>query len=250
MGRRRKSKNLDSRPRAIVGGLLMFVIFGGIAVAAAAMLWHLTADSFRAASWAEVPATIVAAELRTVAPTGKSRTTTFEARAEYVYAWQGRELRSTRLTGSRFEGGSDNFGDWQKEIAGRMQAAKASGRPVTVYVNPDDPSEVMVDRSIRWVLVLLMGLFVLGFGCAGLAGLWLAASPPRPDSTGSAGKWAVAIAWNLFSLAMLAIAVTAKSWIGAAVILFFVAIGVLMLWGLVEELRQRPSFSSTARRTR
>lgn len=246
---RRKARRLDSRPRAIVGGLLMFAIFGGVGVAAAVVLWHLTVDSFRAASWSEVPATVVEAELRTVAPTGKSRSTTFQARVEYLYSWQGREFRSTRLAGSRFEGASDNIGDWQRETAARLEAAKASGRPITVYVNPEDPSEVMVDRSIRWTLVALVGIFVLGFGGAGLAGLWLAAMPPRPSSTGTAGKWALAVGWNLFSLALLAIAVTAKSWIGAAVILLFVALGVLMLWGLVEHTQQRPRLGPTPRRT-
>lgn len=250
MSRRKdKRRKLDSRPRAIVAGLLLFVIFGGVGVAAGVMLWQLTADSFRAASWAEVPATVVDAELRKVAPSGKSRTTTFQARAEYTYNWQGREYRSTRLTGSRFEGGSDNIGDWQKDTAERLEAAKAAGDRIMVYVNPEDPSEAMLDRSIRWTLVTIMGIFAAGFGGVGLAGLWLAAAPPRRDSTGNGGKWVLAIVWNLFSLAMFAIAVTANSWVGAAVILFFVAIGVLMLWGLVEEIRQGPRLSSTARRT-
>lgn len=238
MGRRRKkAPKLDSRPRAIVAGLVVFVIFGGIGLAAAAMLWHMTADSFRASSWAEVPAAVVEAELRTVAPTGKSRSVTYQARAEYLYTFQGREYRSTRLTGSRFQGDSDNIGDWQKDTAARLQAAKDSGSTVTVYVNPENPSEVLADRSIRWVLVAMMGVFVLGFGGAGLGGLWLAVKKPTQNSTGKAGVWALAIGWNLFSLTMFAIAVTAKAWIGAVVILFFVAIGVLMIWGLVEEMR-------------
>lgn len=229
-GRRRP--RLDSRPRSIVGGLLVFVIFGAVGVAASMMVREIAEDSLRAREWVTVPATVVDASLAQ----RKTRKggTVFQARATYLYSWQGREYTSSRLDGTRL-GGFDNLGGWQEEIAAKLEAARASETTIPVFVNPADPSEAMVDRSIRFVLVAVFGLFAVMFGGASLLGLYLALKGPKGLGTGLMLEWGLGLAWTIFSLTMLAIAVVAGSWIGAVVLFVFLTIGVLILWSCVEK---------------
>ena len=44
-----------------------------------------------------------------------------------------------------------------------------SGEPIEIYVNPDEPSQSIVDREIRWGQLGLLLIFPLAFGGAGLA---------------------------------------------------------------------------------
>ncbi len=53
-------------------------------------------------------------------------------------------------------GGSDNIDDWHHEVNARLEDARAAGRPVTVWVNPDNPAESVFDRELRWGEVLFL----------------------------------------------------------------------------------------------
>ena len=46
--------------------------------------------------------------------------------------------------------------------------ATEAGKPITVWVNPDNPSESMLDRELRWKLLVIFVPFALGFGGVGL----------------------------------------------------------------------------------
>ncbi len=90
---------------------------------------------------------------------------TYQATGTYSYKFGDRSFRSTQLS---FDiGGSDNIGDWQHEMGGFLDEAKRTGKTIPVYVNPDNPAEAVVDRDVRWAMVLFLGVFGLLFGGAG-----------------------------------------------------------------------------------
>ena len=63
----------------------------------------------------------------------------------------------------RFErlGGSDNIDSWQRDMRELVSTAFKKHRPITVYVNPAEPSQAVIDRNIRWKQVLLFVPFAI-----------------------------------------------------------------------------------------
>ena len=91
---------------------------------------------------------------------------TYEAYAEYTYTWNGRSYSGNRVG---ISSGADNIGDYQQDTGRELQHAANNNRPVTVYVNPDNPSEAILDPSIRWGLLGFKMIFVVVFGGVGFA---------------------------------------------------------------------------------
>jgi len=90
---------------------------------------------------------------------------TYEAFAEYNYSFGGQSYRNDRVS---LTTGSDNIGDYQTDLGNRLRGALQSGRPVVVYVNPDDPAESIIDRTLRWGLLGFNAIFLFTFGGVGL----------------------------------------------------------------------------------
>lgn len=90
---------------------------------------------------------------------------TYEAYADYTY-----EVNGQHHTGSRvaISGGADNIGDYQTELGNRLSQAMRRGDTVTVYVDPENPSIAVIDRSVRWGMVGFKSIFVFVFGGVGL----------------------------------------------------------------------------------
>ena len=213
----------------------MLVLFGGAGLVLASMVWAMTADSVRARDWVEVPATVVDSGLRERASTGRTRGgPVFQAHAQYRYTFGGREYTGSRLDGNGL-GGFDNIGNWHQATAERMAAAKDAGRPIVVFVNPADPGEAIADRSIRWLLVSLVGVMAIAFLGTGGFGLYLALAGPRDVGNGVAVEWVLGIFWTMFSGVLLAVCIAGGQWLGGVVLLLFVAIGVLIIWSAVEK---------------
>ncbi|HNP37656.1 MAG TPA: DUF3592 domain-containing protein [Woeseiaceae bacterium] len=102
--------------------------------------------------------------------------TTYKAYASYSYV-----IRGERFTGERVSlgTGGDNIGDYQQDMGNRLQAAFASGTPISVFVNPDNPADSIIDRKLRWPMVGFHSLFLLVFGGMGLSMLVFALRTPR-----------------------------------------------------------------------
>lgn len=98
-------------------------------------------------------------------------TTTYRVRATYHYRFGGRRFRGTRVGISR---GFDNIGDYHRRMHDRLDQARRRGTPVTAWVNPEQPNETVLDRSLRWGRLAMAAAFPLAFGGFG-AGLlvWL-----------------------------------------------------------------------------
>lgn len=213
-------------------------------------------------SWPEVRAHLAEAGLTT---TDGDDIDTYRATARYHYVYQG-----TNYTGERVAimGGSDNIGDFQQQLAARLEAAHQNQQPVPAWVNPNNPGEAVLNRDMRWGMLGFKLIFVLVFGGVGV-GLLIATLMLKPDAThhpegeskpwlaqrqwaspriacnakaGVWGIWVFALIWNLVSLpATLAIPEQLSQGNTTILIaLLFPAAGVLLLfWAIKNSLSWR-----------
>ena len=223
----------------ILLALVFGVIFGGIGAAASYVMYRTIADSQRAESWVKVKASVDTYKRGTVS---------------YRYTMGGAEYKGDRM-GAFILGGRDNLDDWYGDMDRMLRRAVEKHEPITVYVNPDNPQESMIDHTLRWKLIAMIVPFAVGFGGVGLGAAWVMLSslftsdtppatwtpgtpaPAARRSSGLGGQWAFTIMWNAIALPISFIAVPgiwqSGEWIGL-IILIFPLIGVLMLWGAIS----------------
>jgi hypothetical protein len=126
-----------------------------------------------AQSWVEVPCWIESTELKR---NSGDDSDTYKALAAYRYEFGGNIYQGDRVS---FQGGSDNIGDFQQEAhrelslyaGGKSSGAEGATRaPFRCYVNPANPSEAVIYRTLRWQMQAFMAIFALTFPAVG-AGL-------------------------------------------------------------------------------
>lgn len=142
-----------------LGGLLLLMGLGIFLFMVLPVLddWHDARD------WEPVEATLVSAGLETEA--GRDGAT-WEAVARYRYRYGGRGYSGDRVSLGH---GSDNIGHFQQDLARRLERALARGEPVTAWVNPADPRESVLNRDLRFELILVYLLFVVLLPITGIA---------------------------------------------------------------------------------
>ena len=118
--------------------------------------------------WQPVQAEVLSAELKTH---HSSDGATYEVQARYRYQVAGKAYEGTRV-GLDARGNSDNIDDWPRQWAGRLQSAQARGQGITVLVNPNNPSQSLIDPTIRWSLQIFRIPFALVFTLVGLVAAW------------------------------------------------------------------------------
>ncbi len=118
-------------------------------------------QSIQSSGWTPVAATILNAELNV---SHGEDSTTYSVSGRYRYQIDGQTFESTRVS---FDTGSDNIGDFHHQTHALLERHRQSGEPLTAYVDPDDPSEAVLIRNMRWGLFAFMMLFPLLFGGVG-----------------------------------------------------------------------------------
>ncbi len=143
--------SLFGLPFFLAGLVMSYFYFGGYI------------KSSRAQTWQEVPCRIESAKL----VTGSKNS--YRSTAVYHYQFAGRDYRSERVS---LYGGSDNIGDFQWK-AHQELSAHAEGkndRMFRCYVNPADPAQAVIYRTLRWPMQAFLAVFALTFPAVG-AGL-------------------------------------------------------------------------------
>lgn len=144
-------------------------------IAAACCVWFLYGTFMRhhsAQNWVAVPAQVLSYDLRSNrSRSGTSARFTIQERlvVQYAYTHRGAAYTGDRLD---FSVGSDNFSGSRRQA----QMAELRTGLVTVYVNPDNPSLSVFDRSLpgsQIVFALVFLLFPCGVGTAVSMGLAL-----------------------------------------------------------------------------
>lgn len=110
-----------------------------------------------AKTWNEVPATVVSSKVKSH---DSDDGTTYSPYIAYRYVVDGSEYFGDQYT---FMGGSSSGYDGKAEIIRRYPR----NMEFTVFVNPDNPSESVINREASWTL--LFGLIPLVFAAAGIA---------------------------------------------------------------------------------
>ena len=254
------------KPMGRLGGMLFSAVFaigfglGGYFIGLQPLsqtLW--TAWTVR--NWKPVPAQVLGTELKKY-PHRKGGAS-YEVTARYRYRFNGIEHEGSRV-GLEPAGFADNSDDWDSQWHRRLQQAQTSERPITVYVNPGQPGQSLIDRSIRWPLQFFRMPFALVFTTVGLVAsgifVWLllglgkspsAARPSsgrsRPDASAvrsslhgsAAAAWLFTLLWcgMSFPVAALIWSDDRKSAWLKLFISVFVLIGVIMLVLSVRQTR-------------
>ena len=90
---------------------------------------------------------------------------TYRAYASYSYEYQGHRYQGERVG---IHGGSDNVTDFQKSLGKRLEQALRDGEPVTVWINPNNPSEAILNRELRFSMLAFYLIFIITFGGVGV----------------------------------------------------------------------------------
>lgn len=119
--------------------------------------------------WEETPCWIESAELK---KNSDSDGTTYRAVATYRYHYAGQTWQGDRVS---IHSGGDNIGRFQQEVHRELSRHVVDGprdhsKTFRCYVNPANPAESVLYRTLRWQMQAFMSLFALTFPVAG-AGL-------------------------------------------------------------------------------
>jgi len=222
---------MKSKVIAALFCLLFAIPFGGIGLFALYAMAAMAYDGVRSEDWVLVKADV----------TGP---------ASYRYTFDGKSYDSSRLGTLRIPG-TTNVDDFDEGVAEMLAKGRGANRPITVFVNPDNPSEALVDRSIRWPLMIFLTPFALAFGGVGLGALFLvrriftepetqpgakSRAPAKTAASAVGGLWFFALMWNAISFPAAAIAVPqglAEGEWGVLFVLLFPLIGIGVLWAAI-----------------
>ena len=231
------------------------------------MLWSVSStfyDAWQMQNWALVEARLITAGYETHSGDDSD---TYEAYARYTYSYGGGIYTGDRVG---IASGGDNIGDYQTDTGNALSALLARSQPVTVRVNPENPSQSIIDPTVRWGLLGFKSIFLFVFGGVGLGLLiftwrarkekdaslaqyqdapWLINDAWQTPTIRSSSKatmwaaWAFAAFWNLISSVTPFLAyreVTENQNYLALIALLFPLVGIgLITWAVRRTLEWR-----------
>jgi hypothetical protein len=228
-------RSTRERLGAAIAALAFLTLFGGLGALGLWVTGGSIYDGMRARDWTPVPAEIMHVDAGT---------------ATFGYLWQERRYVSDRV-GTFKPGGSTDLDDWEDRMDRLLSQAVTEKRPVTAYVNPQDPAEAMLDREIRWKFVLLIaGISFASFmagviACVAIGAKaigWQArgAGVPllKPRAREALMQWGLALLWNAFmipvSLVVIPEMLEKGEWFPVVLLSIFTLLGLLIAWGAMN----------------
>lgn len=142
--------------------------FGFAAAFFTFVIFPQLSDWYRMQDWKPVNATIISAKLNSNYSDGS---TTYSVSAKYSYEYQGRAYKNNRVSISE---GNDNIGSYQEDLFRRVERQRNDDEPVRIWIDPNNPSDSIIDRGMRWGLFAFEMVFVVIFG--GIGGVVIAVS--------------------------------------------------------------------------
>lgn len=226
------------------------------------MIGTTLSDAARTQTWDTVPAYVIRGGYET---NRSSDSTTYKAYAKYRYTYNGQDYTGSNIA---LVDMSDNIGSFHQDLGDKLSHAARTQQPIDIFVNPDDPSEAIVSRDIRWGLIAFNGLFLVLFGGAGTGLLiysfmadrtqdmtqygdtpWMAEKDWAQNQIPSGSKlimhfsWGFAVLWNLVSAPLpfvLYEEVTEKQNHAALLGLLFPLVGIgLIVWAIRNTIHWR-----------
>ncbi|WP_348688708.1 DUF3592 domain-containing protein [Acidovorax soli] len=227
---------------------LFALVFGGVAyLGGLRPLGSSLHAAWEVRDWQPVPIQVLDASLDT--HTGKKGQLSHAVRVRYRYEFRGRSYEASRV-GLDEDGLHDSVGDWHQRWLQRLQTAREGGTALQAWVNPRRPQRALLDRELRWPMLLLHLPFALVFPAISLGAalvFWRALSGsaawrtdrgtgvrlitgPNSASRAQLGLWLFAFFWCgiAFPLATVFWLNGAPWWVRALTLLF-VGVGLLLL---------------------
>ena len=214
---------------SVAFALVFAVCFGAVGMFATWVMVSTVYEGWSAREWVRVKADVVAYGGGKIA---------------YRYRVGERDFSGDKLGPGLISGG-----EIDDALDARISSAQSEQKPITVFVNPDDPRQSVVDAEIPWQLVLFMTPFALAFGGVGLGALVVAVKLALPGSqekeakakpqvagSGAGFLWLFAFFWNslAFPIALIAVPEMIRDgeWLGLLV-LIFPLVGLLLVWAAI-----------------
>ncbi len=223
-------RNNASSPLAgtLFGGLFLVMGLGFLI----GMVGHPLSDYLAARHWQPMQATILSSELKSYRG---DDSTTYKAIASYRYFVGDRSYQGSQVSVQDI---ADNFGDYQQTMAAKLSRAQRSGEPVPGWVNPDNPHQALLDRELRWTLVvfptLLCSVFVvIGGGIVYIS--WRKQAATDAQSETGDQPWLVKPEWQASGILSQNRLALWGWWIG---VLFMSALLVPLLWQMPGALKK------------
>jgi hypothetical protein len=165
--------------RGINIGLFSFgaIFFAAGLLVSFALIGPVLFTGIASQNWLPLEAELLEAGLHSSG--GKSDT--WQARGRYRYQVNGQVYENDRVA---LLTSSDNIGDFQQRLARELETALAAKRPVTIWYDPDNPADSVLNREIRWGMLAFVGIFLLFFGGMGLVLMLLALRGARKSPLG------------------------------------------------------------------
>ena len=88
-----------------------------------------------------------------------------QTRARYRYEVNGISYQGDRVYVAQF---NDNIGSYHNNLLHRLRSQRQAGQFVSIWINPFNPSQSIIDRDMRWGLFALMSGFCSIFVIIGL----------------------------------------------------------------------------------
>jgi len=155
------SKSGKSQP-GVLFGFIFFI--AGLAIAYF-VAGNMVVGYIASANWEEVPAKIH--HVRLVGGTDDGSTTR-TVEGSFSYEFDGVSYQNDRVS---LSSGSDSFGQYWQELERSLLADQSSNEALAI-VNPNDPTEAVLDRTLRWQSVLFGMIFLIGFSGVGGFIMW------------------------------------------------------------------------------
>ncbi len=148
--------------------VVMLLAFPGVAIFMAYRSVSMVATWQRAKGWVETPATIEHLDLKV---DHDDDGTTYRVVCSYTYVFNDATYQSDRVG---LTGGSDNIGSWHQDTYDRLKHHRDAieSEPLSCWVNPTNPAEAVLDRSLRKSLLLFNLLFAVAFGGVSVVVVW------------------------------------------------------------------------------
>lgn len=145
-----------------MGKILFALVMLAISVAFAYVSATTAHRYVSSQSWSPVPAELLDVEWESgkyiIHRTNPGTVQGYEATARYKYIYERQTYRSNSVG---FEGGLTTKREEQRAIYDELVVPWKNGRAVTAYVNPAQPTQAVLYRKIRWVIVSVQAIVAL-----------------------------------------------------------------------------------------
>lgn len=213
-------------------------------------LWRTLDLAWQSRHWVAVPAVVEHQQLH------EGRKGMLRLEARYHYDWQGQRHRAERV-GLDEPGHSDNLDCWARDWSERLARAQGEGETLTAWVDPAQPDRALLDRSLRWPVLLLHLPFALDFTGLGLLAGWLGVAILRRRAAGAeppplqVPPWALLALFGLLWCGLctpltLLFWLSAPGWVSALLALLFNGVGLGLLV-LALQARRTPEGGAALR---